>query len=172
MIHLPRYRPEVPGHAEIFLRDTQELFSTNVTRTRITVVRGGLPLPAAEPGELVVPDDDVRAWVLNGSVLRRTGRFDDARLQTERLSTSGRPMLAWALRLMARDRCYIADAQGLERDVTVGLLLRWSWQVVRESMGKSALLRRVGRVDDTGRTARARLTPSGTVRRRLYCGRT
>lgn len=26
LTHLPRYRPEVPGHAEIFLRDTQELF--------------------------------------------------------------------------------------------------------------------------------------------------
>ena len=118
-------------------------------------------MPAAAPGELVVSDDDVRAWVLNGSVLRRVGRFHDARLQTERLSTSGRPMLAWALRLMARDRCYIADAQGLERDVTLGLLLRWSWQVVRETMGKRALLRRVEReVDDTVQKARVRLTPA------------
>jgi glycosyltransferase involved in cell wall biosynthesis len=133
----------------------------SVTRTRITVVRGGLPLPAAEPGELVVSDDDVRSWVLNGSVLRRVGRFHNARLQTERLSTSGRPMLVWALRLMARDRCYIADAQGQERDVTLGLLLRWSWQVVREAIGKGALLRQVQReVEDTEQKARASLAPS------------
>jgi hypothetical protein len=83
-------------------------------------------LPAAEPGEIVVPDGDLRAWVLSARVLRRVGAFHDARLLTERLATSGRPMLAWALRVMARDRCYIADAQGLERDITVGLLLRWS----------------------------------------------
>jgi glycosyltransferase involved in cell wall biosynthesis len=132
-----------------------------VIRTRITVVRGGLPLPAAEPGELVVSDGDLRGWVLNGSVLRRVGQFHEARLRTERLSTSGRPMLAWALRLMARDRCCIADAQGLEREVTLALLLRWSWQVVREAIGKRALLRRVEReVDGTGQKARARLTPS------------
>jgi len=124
-------------------------------------VRDGLPLPAAAPGELVVSDDILRAWVLTGSVLRRVGRFHDACLQTERLSTSGRPMLAWALRLMARNRCYIADAQGLERDVTFGLLLRWSWQVVREATGKRALLRGVEReVEDTEQKARARLTPA------------
>jgi glycosyltransferase involved in cell wall biosynthesis len=132
-----------------------------VTGTRITVVRSGLPLPAAEPGELVVSDGDVRAWVLSGRVLRSVGRYQTSRLLTERLSTSGRPMLAWALRLMARDRCSIADAQGLERDVTLGLLLRWSWQVAGEAMGKRPLLRRVEReVGDTGQKARARSTPS------------
>ena len=111
--------------------------------TRITVVRGGLPLPPPAPDELVVSDDEFRSWVLSGRIVNLAGRFDEARLQTERLSTSGRPMLAWALRLIARRRCCIVDAQGQERDVTVGLLLRWSWQVARESMGKRALLRSV-----------------------------
>ena len=52
-------------------------------------------------------------------------------------STSGRPMLAWALRLLARDRSYIVDAEGRERDVTLGLLLRWSWQLTREAMAST-----------------------------------
>ena len=95
-----------------------------MTDHRITVVRSGLPLPAAGPGERVVSDDEVRAWVRSGRVLRAVGRYRTSRLLTERLSTSGRPMLAWPLRLMARDRCYIADAEGGERDVTLSLLLR------------------------------------------------
>ncbi len=132
-----------------------------MTDNRITIVRSGLPLPAPEAGELVVSDDDLRAWVVNGGILRRVKRYRNGCLLTERLSTSGRPMLAWALRLMARDRCYIADSEGRERDVTLGLLLRWSWQVLREAAGKDALLRRVEReVQDTEQTARARMTPS------------
>ena len=90
-------------------------------------------------------DEEVRRWVLDGRILRHVQRYRTGRLLTERLSTSGRPMLAWALRLMTRDRCYISDAEGLERDITVALLLRWSWRFSREMMGRGALLRRVER---------------------------
>jgi glycosyltransferase involved in cell wall biosynthesis len=114
-----------------------------VAETAITVVRSGLPLPAPAPGELVVSDDELRAWVLSGDVLRRIQRYDVARLVTERLATSGRPMLAWALRLLARRRCYVVDTAGGERDITTPLLLRWSWQLAREAVGREALLRRV-----------------------------
>jgi glycosyltransferase involved in cell wall biosynthesis len=131
-----------------------------VTGTCITVVRGGLPLPSAAAGELVVSDDEVRSWVLSGRVLGRVGRYRTSRLVTERLSTSGRPMLAWALRLMARDRSYIVDADGREREFTLGLLLRWSWQLTREILEKDGLLRRVAReVQDLEQIARVRPTP-------------
>ena len=132
-----------------------------MTDSRLTVVRSGLPLPAAEPGELVMSDDELRAWVLSGRVLRSVRRYRTSRLMTERLATSGRPMLGWALRLMARDRCYIVDAEGRERDFTAGLLLRWSWQLMREVLGKNALLRQVERdVQEAEQVARVRPTPS------------
>jgi glycosyltransferase involved in cell wall biosynthesis len=115
-----------------------------VINTYITVVRSGLHLPAPRPGELVVSDDDVRAWALDGRILGRVQRYHVGRLVTERLSTSGRPMLLWALRLMAR-RCYIVDTEGLEREITIALLLRWTLQLVREVMVKNALLRRIER---------------------------
>ena len=113
-----------------------------MSSTLITVVRGGLPLPDAAAGELVVSDDQLRAWVLNGRILRHLGRFREARLVTERLSTSGRPMLAWVLRLIATGRCYIVDAEGRERDLTPWLLLRCSGQIAREAACRCALLRR------------------------------
>jgi len=116
-----------------------------VIASRLTVVRSGLPLPPAAPGDVVMSDDQLRALVLSGRALRSVLRYRTARLMTERLSTSGRPMLGWALRLMARDRCFIVDAEGRERDLTAGLLARWSWQVAQEVLGKKALLRQVVR---------------------------
>jgi glycosyltransferase involved in cell wall biosynthesis len=128
-----------------------------VNTSRITVVRGGLPLPAAESGERVVSDDDVRAWVLDGRIVPHLWRYQSARLLTERRATSGRPMLAWVLWLMARKRSYMADTEGRERDLTLGLLVRWSWQVAREAATKSGLLRRVERdVEAAEGTVRAR----------------
>src|SRR5690348_5042109 len=87
-------------------------------------------------------DDEFRAQVLNGRIVASVGRYSSARLLTERLTTSGRPMLAWALRAVARGRCSIADLQGGERDITIGLLIRWSAQLARERLGRGALLRR------------------------------
>jgi glycosyltransferase involved in cell wall biosynthesis len=110
--------------------------------TQLTVVRSGLALPSPATGELVVSDDEVRGWVLRGGILRRIQRYAVSRLVTERLSTSGRPMLLWPLRLMAR-RCYIVDSDGLEREITIALLLRWTAQLIREVFGRKALLRQV-----------------------------
>jgi glycosyltransferase involved in cell wall biosynthesis len=113
--------------------------------TRITIVREGLLPPLAEAGERIIADGELRRLALSGGLLRHVQGYSTARLLTERLSTSGRPMLAWALRLMARDRCYIADADGQERDITLGVLVRWSMQVMREAVGRGALLRAVER---------------------------
>ena len=127
----------------------------------MTVVRGGLPLPAAGAGEVVISDEELRASVLSGRALMDIGRYRSARLLTERLSTSGRPMLGWALRLMARERSSIVDAEGQERELTYGLLWRWSWQLMRELLSKGALLRQVEReVNETEQIARARPTPA------------
>jgi glycosyltransferase involved in cell wall biosynthesis len=116
----------------------------DVAESQITVVRSGLQLPVPRPGELVVTDGDVRAWTLDGRLLRRVRRYDAACLVTERLSTSGRPMLLWPLKLMAR-RCSVVDTEGHEREITTRLLLRWTLQLAREALGKGALLRRIGR---------------------------
>ena len=127
----------------------------------LIVVRSGLPLPLAQPGEVVMSDGDLRTLVLNGRALGNVGGYQTARLMTERLATSGRPMLGWALRLMARDRCYIVDAEGRERDLTTVLLARWSWQLLREVLGKKALLRQVTReVQEAEQIAHARRTPA------------
>jgi len=120
----------------------------SVSCRRITVVRSGLqrPLPAAD--ECVVSDMEARAWV-TGRILGHILRYDEGRLLTERLATAGRPMLAWVLRLITRRRCYLADMEGHERDITIPLLVRWSWQLMWEALRKGRLLRQVDGVVET-----------------------
>src|SRR5262249_43245835 len=111
-------------------------------RSQLTVVRSGLPLPQPAPGEAVVSDAEMRQWARRGRVLWRARRYSDARLVTERLAASGRPMMMWVLWLTAR-RCAVVGAGGRERVVALPLLVRWSVQLVREFAGRGRLLRRV-----------------------------
>ncbi|MEP7309733.1 MAG: glycosyltransferase [Acidobacteriota bacterium] len=125
-----------------------------MTDANLTVVRSGVPLPVPAPGELVIADELVRAWVLDGRILLRVQKYRVARLLTERLSTSGRPMLLWALWLMSR-QCYVADSEGSRRDVTIALLVRWTAQYAREALLRKRLLERVEHeVDTLARAAR------------------
>jgi len=109
----------------------------------LTVVRGGLPLPTPRDREVVVSDDQFRTSVIRGQAMLRLKSFRAGRLLTERLATSGRPMLAWPLWLVSGGRCYIADTEGGEREVTLGLLCRWTGQLLRETISRHALVRRV-----------------------------
>ena len=116
-----------------------------MTPTRITIVRSRLLLPAAAPGELVVTDDDVRAWMRNGRIAHHLLRYRSGRLLTERLETSGRPMLMWVLRLMTHGACFVEDLDGRTRPVTIPLLCRWSVRLAREALQTDHLLGRVER---------------------------
>jgi glycosyltransferase involved in cell wall biosynthesis len=127
-----------------------------------------LPLPAAAPGEIVVSDNELRSWVLDGRIVTSIARYREARLLTERLATSGRPMLAWALRVVARGRCSIVDAQEQSRPITIGLLIAWTWQVVRELAAKGALLRHVAQQLDGFERAPSRPTPPPADAPALY----
>ena len=93
-------------------------------RPKRPAAAGGRP-----PASLSCPTMRCGAGCATAVCSRASGRYRVSRLLTERLSTSGRPMLMWALRLLAR-RCYIVDSEGHERDVTFALLVRWSWQLV------------------------------------------
>jgi len=117
------------------------------------------------PGEVVVSDDELRRWARTGHVLRHARRYATARLLTERLATSGRPMLMWALWLMAR-RCSIVDAEGRERAVTMRQLLAWTGRLARELAGRRRLLRRAAETIatlDATTPARATIAGPGVV---------
>jgi glycosyltransferase involved in cell wall biosynthesis len=113
--------------------------------TRITIVRSSQPLPAPAPGELVVSDDQARQWLMDGRIVAHLMRYGESRLLTERLATSGRPMIAWLLRLMSRGRCVIVDGTGAEREITLRVLMRWSWHLGAESLRTGALVQQAER---------------------------
>src|ERR687891_1155077 len=111
---------------------------------RLTIVRPGLPMPPAAPGELVVPYDEFIRWSRRGTVLAHLARHQEGRLLVYRLETSGRPLpLGLALRAMSRGRVAVEDLRGRRRPVTAALLARWTAQIASEPFRIRALLRKV-----------------------------
>ena len=113
-------------------------------------MRAGVPLPPAEPGELVVPFDEFVTWIRRGTVLAHLGRHREGRLLVHRLETAGRPLpLGLALRAISRGRVSIEDLRGRRRTLTGALLARWTAQLATEPFRVPALLRKVERALDS-----------------------
>ena len=111
---------------------------------RLTIVRPGLSLPHAEPGELVVSFEEFRDWTKSGRVLAHLLRHREGRLLVHRLESAGRPLpLGLALRAVSRGRVWVEDAGGRTRILTAGLLAGWAGQAATEPFRVSALLRKV-----------------------------
>jgi glycosyltransferase involved in cell wall biosynthesis len=114
--------------------------------SRLTIVRSGVPVPAAADNELIVPFEEFVGWVRRGTVLAHLGRHSEGRLLVHRLETAGRPLpIGLALRAMSRGRVLLEDAQGNTRALTGGLLARWTAQLAVEPFQVAALLRDVER---------------------------
>jgi glycosyltransferase involved in cell wall biosynthesis len=107
-------------------------------------------LPAPAPGERIVPFDEFVSWIRSGTVLAHIGRHAEGRLLVHRLEAAGRPLpLGLALRAMSRGRIGVEDLHGRRRDLTAGLLARWTAQLATEPFRVSALLRHVRRALDS-----------------------
>ena len=116
---------------------------------RVTIVRAGVPLPAAAPGELVVPFEEFVRWIRHGTVLAHLGRHAEGRLLVHRLESAGRPLpLGLALRAMSRGAVSVEDLQGRHRRLTAGLLARWTAQLATEPFRVPALVAKVERMVD------------------------
>ena len=132
---------------------------------RLTVVRTGQALPAAEKGEVVVSFDEFREWVRRGRVLAHLGRHRDVRLLVQRLESAGRPLpLGVALRLMSRRGVWIEDTTGKRRVLTLGLMARWSAQVASEPFRISGLLREIDRTVEVVEYENRQRSPSLDIR--------
>jgi glycosyltransferase involved in cell wall biosynthesis len=117
-----------------------------VSHSRLTVVRHGLHVPAAGPGETVMSTDALRGWIRSGRMLGRIGGWHEARLLTDRVETLGRPLpTALVLRLLSRGDCYAEDAAGRRRPLSLVLLARWATALALEPLGKRSFLAAVER---------------------------
>ena len=112
--------------------------------SRLTVVRPGLPLPAAQAGETVVAFDDFAQWIRSGKVALMAGRYSTSRILVHRVESSGRPLpLGLALRWVTRGAVRIEDHRGHARAISAGTLARWVTQVAAEPFRIDALLGRI-----------------------------
>ena len=111
---------------------------------RLTIVRPGVPIPAAASGEVVVPFDEFVDWFRRGAVFAHVARYGEGRVLVHRVESAGRPLpLALALRALARGRVTLEDVRGQRRPLTARLLGRWTAQLASEPFRVSALLRSV-----------------------------
>jgi len=111
---------------------------------RLTVVRPGLPLPAAQSGETVLAFEEFAAWIKSGGVIVRAWRYPASRILVHRLESAGRPLpLGLALRWVTRGPVSIEDTRGKRRVIDARTLLRWLGQTATEPFRIDALLRRV-----------------------------
>ncbi len=112
-------------------------------RTRqLTVVRPGLQVPPAQPGETVVAFDEFARWIGSGRALAQPLRFAESRILVHRLESAGRPLpLALALRWMTRGRVRIEDHRGGVRVLDAPTIARWTAQIATEPFRIPSLLR-------------------------------
>jgi len=114
------------------------------TANRLTVVRPGLPLPAAAPDEAIVSLDEVANWIKSGAAVSRVARYRESRMLVHRLESAGRPLpLGLALRWMTRGRVAIEDTRGRRKALTLSQLAAWLGQIALEPFRVPALLRSV-----------------------------
>jgi glycosyltransferase involved in cell wall biosynthesis len=107
-------------------------------------VRPGLPLPAPELDELVVPFDEFLRWIRRGSLWAHLGRHRESRLLVHRLESAGRPLpLGLALRVLCHGPVYLEDSRGHRRTLSFSQLARWMGAVALEPFRVPALLRRI-----------------------------
>ena len=119
-------------------------------KSRVTVVRAGMPAPRPIEREDLLTEDDFRRELRTGLVLRRLFGASEARLLVRRLSAAGRPLATCLmLRAMSRGTVWIEDAGGQRRAVTWRLLATWLARLVAEPLQVSGLLARVA--EDVGR---------------------
>lgn len=113
-------------------------------RSRVTVVRAGMPVPWPIEGEVVLTTDDFRRELRTGLVLRRLFGASEARLLVRRLSAAGRPLTTClALRAMSRGMVWIEDSSGQRRAVTLRLIATWLARLVAEPLQVRSVLARV-----------------------------
>ena len=62
------------------------------SRTRLTVVRPGLPPPLPQNGETVATFDDFLGWISSVKAIGMLVKFDESRMLVHRLESVGRPL--------------------------------------------------------------------------------
>ena len=86
------------------------------SRTRLTVVRPGLPPPLPQNGETVATFDDFLGWISSVKAIGMLAKFDESRMLVHRLESVGRPLpLALALPQSPKARKGVGKCQGQRR---------------------------------------------------------
>lgn len=111
---------------------------------KITVLRDTFQRPKPSSHSLVITYHELRHQVLKGKIIKHLFRYREARLLTYRLEFLSKPFAtAIALRLLSFKTPYFEDEQGRHSAITIHILSKFFWQLIRDSAKKPTLIRQI-----------------------------
>jgi len=117
-----------------------------VAAPAIAVLKGAQrkPVPTADTHEITF--DELKAWVRGGAFARHVLRYREARLEVHAWeTTSKRLVTALMLRLVSRGPCWVVEADGTRRRITVRTIGALAARLVAETGRRAGVMRRVER---------------------------
>ncbi len=112
--------------------------------TQITILKQGARLPESSADSHTITFNELRKWIVRGTIFRHLFRYQQARVLFDRLYVIPKPFLmAMLLRLLARKECIFEDEQGRRLRITVCLLRDLFFQLMRDLWRKRQLIKDV-----------------------------
>lgn len=126
----------------------------------ISVLKGIARKPAPRPASHEVTFDELKTWVRRGVLPRHLFRYREARLLVHSWETTSKPFATSVLlRAVSRGRCYVEDAEGRTRELTVGAIVGLFSRLVSQARQRARVLADAERaVAELRATARPRAT--------------
>lgn len=130
---------------------------------QIIILKQGARIPESSAASHTVTFNELKKWIIRGTIVRHLFRYQQARLLFDRLDVIPKPFLmAMLLRFLARRECIFEDEQGRRLLITVSILRDLFFQLMRDLWRKRQLIKDVSSEVDSLSTA-----PELSVRGRL-----
>lgn len=115
--------------------------------------------------ELVVTFDELRQWVVNGSVVKHLFRYGEVRLLTYKHDVLLKPLLtALVLKALSRGECFVEDKSSLRQIITCGHIVRLFLRLVIDFFGKQKIIGLVkGELNDIERNLKRAAFPERVI---------
>lgn len=118
----------------------------DLSNLKITILYNTLQKPDSSNTSSVTGLDELKRWVLQGTIVKHFFRYKEAQLLTYHIDFIPKPFfIALLLKLLSRRESSVKDEQGRSQSITVRVLGKLLRKFLADFWEKSALLRRINR---------------------------
>ncbi|HEY3375018.1 MAG TPA: glycosyltransferase family 4 protein [Candidatus Aquicultor sp.] len=109
--------------------------------SEITILKNTILDPDANCSSNVITFEELAGWVKNRKIVSNIFRYRESQLLTYELDLLSKPLVtALLLRMLSRGHSFIEDELGNRQDITVSVLVKYLYRMLRDSRRKSSLL--------------------------------